>query len=37
MTCNVQSGGVCWNHLNAPDTCRDYEVQFICPGPGPCK
>ena len=33
MTCNVQTGGACWNHENAPDTCRDYEVQFICPGP----
>ena len=34
MTCNVQSGGVCWNHENTPNSgCRDYEVQFICPGP----
>ena len=28
MTCNVQTGGACWNHENTPDTCRDYEVQL---------
>ena len=33
MTCNVQTGGLCWNIENFPDTCREYEVQFICPGP----
>ena len=32
MTCNVHIGGLCWNHDNNPP-CRDYEVQFICPGP----
>ena len=33
MICNVQTGGACWNRRNTPDTCKDYEVQFICPGP----
>ena len=35
MTCNVRSGGACWNHENTPNPCKDYEVQFICPGTCP--
>ena len=31
MICNARSGGVCWNHDNN-SPCKDYEVQFICPG-----
>ena len=33
MTCDVQTGGLCLNIENFPDTCRDYEVQFICSEP----
>ncbi|GIY74808.1 EGF-like repeat and discoidin I-like domain-containing protein 3 [Caerostris extrusa] len=31
ITCDLQTGLICWNKDNQPEGCYDYEVRYFCP------